>query len=117
VVLVIVVVLGGLAVSRPARSAGFTLAGPTRSTTIALTSDGTRLVVANRETASVSIIQVAKIQNILGFNFLVDVSPVKLGEVPRCLAAFRPQRVPVGIDQRTDIFRSAADDFIDALAQ
>ena len=56
-----VVVLGGLAVSRPARSNGLTLTRPPRSTTIALTNYGTRLVVANRETNSVSVIEVARV--------------------------------------------------------
>jgi DNA-binding beta-propeller fold protein YncE len=88
-----VVVLGGLAVSRPARSNGLTLAGPSRSTTIALTNDGTRIVVANRETNSVSVIQVGRVERLFGIvPFLVDVDPpVKLGEVsvgpePRCVA-------------------------------
>ena len=88
-----VVVLGGLAVSRPARSNGLTLTRPSRSTTIALTNDGTRIVVANRETNSVSVIQVGRVEFLFGIiPFLVDVDPpVKLGEVsvgpePRCVA-------------------------------
>src|SRR5262245_51366943 len=87
------VVLGGLAVSRPARSNGLTLTRPSRSTTIALTNDRTRLVVANRETNSVSVIQVGRVELLFGiFPFLFDVDPpVKLGEVsvgsePRCVA-------------------------------
>jgi DNA-binding beta-propeller fold protein YncE/mono/diheme cytochrome c family protein len=86
------VVLGGLSVSRPARSDPFTLAGPSRSTTIAITGDGTRLVVANRETNSASVIQVARQETLFGIPILlVDVPPVKLGEVgvgrePRCVA-------------------------------
>lgn len=87
-----VVVLGGLAVSRPARSAGFSMPGPTRSTTIAITNDGTRLVVANRETNTVSIIRVGRQQQTLfQGTIIVDVPPDKLGEVavgpePRCVA-------------------------------
>jgi len=89
--LVVGIVLGGLFASRPARSAGFTLSGPTRSTTIALTSDGTRLVVVNRETSSVSVIRVAQAIRLLFSTVFVDVPPEKLGEVavgpePRCVA-------------------------------
>ncbi len=89
--LVVGIVLGGLLASRPARSAGFTLSGPTRSTTIALTSDGTRLVVTNRETNSVSVLRVAEAVRLLFTTIFVDVAPEKLGEVavapqPRCVA-------------------------------
>jgi DNA-binding beta-propeller fold protein YncE len=91
-------VLAGVLVSRPAGSIGFTLAGPTRSTTIALMSDDERLLVVNRETHSVALLRVrdrplAKFFPLvprLAFP-LEDVAPKKLGEVavgsePRCVA-------------------------------
>jgi DNA-binding beta-propeller fold protein YncE/mono/diheme cytochrome c family protein len=93
------VVLGGVSVSRPVGSLGFTLAGPSRSTTIALTSDEERLVVANRETSSVTLLRVRDRPLAKFFplvppeNFpLQDIDPpLKLGEVavgaePRCVA-------------------------------
>jgi YVTN family beta-propeller protein len=58
-------------------------AAPTRSTTIALTSDEQRLVVVNREANSVSIIRV-KNANGKDVNNKIDEIPV--GEEPRCVA-------------------------------
>ena len=58
-------------------------AAPTRSTTIALTSDEERLVVVNREANSVSIIRV-KNANGKDVNNKIDEIPV--GEEPRCIA-------------------------------
>jgi YVTN family beta-propeller protein len=71
----------------PSKLNGFTLPVATRSTTIAMTTDDTRLVVVNRETNSVSVIQV----RVRVFGVPIDTEPVKLGEAavgkePRCVA-------------------------------
>src|SRR5262249_29162827 len=58
-------------------------AAPSRSTTIALTSDETRLVVVNREANSVSIIRV---KNKNGNDVGVKVAEIGVGEEPRCVA-------------------------------
>ena len=72
--------LGGLLQN----SAGaVTLATPSRSTTIALTSDETRLVVINREANSVSIIQVKDAQGTDVANKLAEIA---VGLEPRCVA-------------------------------
>src|SRR5262245_17072394 len=60
-----------------------TLATPSRSTTIALTSDETRLVVVNREANSVSIIQVKDAQN---NDVAVKLAEIGVGIEPRCVA-------------------------------
>jgi YVTN family beta-propeller protein len=60
-----------------------TLATPSRSTTIALTSDETRLVVVNREANSISIIEVKDAQNNDVSNKLAEIG---VGEEPRCVA-------------------------------
>ena len=60
-----------------------TLATPSRSTTIALTSDETRLVVVNREANSVSIIEVKDAQGIDVANKLDEIG---VGDEPRCVA-------------------------------
>ena len=57
------------------------IAAPTRSTTIALTSDETRLVVVNREANSVSIIQV-KDEN--GNDDDKKLFEIGVGQEPRC---------------------------------
>src|SRR5262245_53883336 len=57
--------------------------GPTRSTTIALTSDETRLVVVNREANSVSIIQV---KDANGNDVATKIVEIGVGEEPRCVA-------------------------------
>src|SRR5262245_48971902 len=59
------------------------IAAPTRSTTIALTSDETRLVVVNREANTVSIIQV-KDQN--GNDVANKLAEIGVGQEPRCVA-------------------------------
>src|SRR5262245_12076501 len=59
------------------------IAAPTRSTTIALTSDETRLVVVNREANSVSVIQV-KDQN--GNDVANKLFEIAVGQEPRCVA-------------------------------
>ena len=60
-----------------------TLATPSRSTTIALTSDETRLVVVNREANTVSIIEVKDAQGIDVANKLDEIA---VGLEPRCVA-------------------------------
>ena len=58
-------------------------AAPTRSTTIALTSDEQRLVVVNREANSVSIIRV---KNANGKDVSNKIDEIRVGEEPRCVA-------------------------------
>src|SRR5262245_52202692 len=65
------------------------IAAPTRSTTIALTSDETRLVVVNREADSVSIIQV-KDQN--GNDVANKLAEIAVGQEPRCVAVHPTDR-------------------------
>jgi YVTN family beta-propeller protein len=58
-------------------------AAPGRSTTIALTSDETRVVVVNREANSISIIQV---KNKNGNDVSNKIAEIPVGEEPRCVA-------------------------------
>jgi YVTN family beta-propeller protein len=79
-------VLGGLlavslAGSPHVKSA--TLPLPSRSTTIALTSDETRLVVVNREANTISIIRVKNAQN---NDVSVKLAEIGVGLEPRCVA-------------------------------
>jgi YVTN family beta-propeller protein len=60
-----------------------TAATPSRSTTIALTSDEQRLVVVNREANSVSIIRV---KNAQGNDIGIKIAEIGVGEEPRCVA-------------------------------
>jgi YVTN family beta-propeller protein len=60
-----------------------TAATPSRSTTIALTSDETRLVVVNREANSVSIIRV---KDAAGNDIAEKLAEIGVGEDPRCVA-------------------------------
>ena len=64
-------------------------AAPTRSTTIALTSDETRVVVVNREANSISIIQVKDAGGNDVANKLVEIG---VGEEPRCVAVHPSDR-------------------------
>jgi len=66
------------------------IAAPTHSTTIALTSDETRLVVVNREANSVSIIQV-KDNN--GNDVYTKLDEIGVGQEPRCVAVHPTDRV------------------------
>jgi YVTN family beta-propeller protein len=59
------------------------IAGPSHSTTIALTSDETRLVVVNREANSVSIIQV---KDEHGNDVAIKLAEIAVGQEPRCVA-------------------------------
>jgi DNA-binding beta-propeller fold protein YncE len=58
-------------------------ARPTRSTTIALTSDERNLVVVNREANSLSII---KVKNANGNDVSNKLAEIPVGEEPRCVA-------------------------------
>jgi YVTN family beta-propeller protein len=80
--MVLVAVLVGLV--------GLGAAAPTRSTTIALTSDERRLVVVNREANSVSIIQV-KDRN--GNDVANKLAEIAVGQEPRCVAVHPTDRV------------------------
>ena len=64
--------------------------GPTRSTTIALTSDETRVVVVNREANSVSIIRV---KDANGNDVANKLAEIGVGEEPRCVAVHPTDRV------------------------
>src|SRR5215471_3768708 len=64
-------------------------AAPTRSTTIALTSDETRLVVVNREANSVSIIQV---KDASGNDVANKLAEIVVGQEPRCVAVHPTDR-------------------------
>lgn len=64
-------------------------AAPTRSTNIALTSDETRVVVANRMANSVSIIQV---KNNKGKDISNKIAEIPVGEEPRCVAVHPSDR-------------------------
>ena len=75
-----------------AAAAGFTVlmahwhsatAAPTRSTTIALTSDETRVAVVNREANSLTIIRV---KNANGRDVSKKIAEIGVGEEPRCVA-------------------------------
>jgi len=72
-----------LAATLPAFIAAKVDAAPTRSTTIALTSDETRAVVVNREANSLSII---KVKNANGNDVGVKLAEIGVGEEPRCVA-------------------------------
>jgi YVTN family beta-propeller protein len=62
---------------------------PTRSTTIALTADETRLVVVNREANTVSIIRVRDDQ---GNDVAVKLAEIGVGQEPRCVAVHPTDR-------------------------
>jgi YVTN family beta-propeller protein len=68
---------------------GLATAAPTRSTTIALTSDETRLVVVNREANTVSVIQV-KDRN--GNDVANKLFEIGVGQEPRCVAVHPTDR-------------------------
>src|SRR5438132_6129346 len=65
-------------------------AAPSRSTTIALTSDETRLVVVNREANSVSILQVKDEE---GHDVAIKLDEIAVGQEPRCVAVHPTDRV------------------------
>ena len=92
-VMVLVVVLVGLvglsAAAQRTRKTSANRDGPTRSTTIALTSDETRLVVVNREANSVSIIRV---KDANGNDVATKIAEIGVGEEPRCVAVHPTDR-------------------------
>ncbi|HEX2405134.1 MAG TPA: YncE family protein, partial [Acidimicrobiia bacterium] len=67
-----------------------TLGSPSRSTTIALTSDETRLVVVNREANSLSVIQVKDAQ---GGDVAIKLDEIAVGLEPRCVAVHPKDQV------------------------
>jgi YVTN family beta-propeller protein len=79
----VAVILSALMASKKADAA------PTRSTTIALTTDETRVVVVNREANSVSIIQVKDANGNDVANKIVEIG---VGEEPRCVAVHPSNR-------------------------
>jgi YVTN family beta-propeller protein len=86
VIAIVAVLLGLIGLNAAAQqqvTTSSTLATPSRSTTIALTPDETRLVVVNREANSVSIIQVKDGQGNDVSNKLTEIG---VGEDPRCVA-------------------------------
>src|SRR5262245_1051726 len=74
-----VLIMGGVVASASAA----TLATPSHSTTIALTSDETRLIVVNREANTVSIIQVT---DAAGNDVAIKLAEIGVGSEPRCVA-------------------------------
>ena len=93
-VLVLVVVLIGLvgigAAAQKNKKQSANRDGPTRSTTIALTSDEQRLVVVNREANSVSIIRV---KDANGNDVATKIVEIGVGEEPRCVAVHPTDQV------------------------
>src|SRR5215468_2403606 len=75
----VIVVLAALTAAAPKKAD----AAPGRSTTIALTSDETRVVVVNHDTNSLSIIQV---KNKNGNDVSNKIAEIPVGEEPRCVA-------------------------------
>jgi len=81
----VVIVLAALTAAAPKKVA----AAPSRSTSIALTSDETRVVVVNRLADSVSIIQV---KNNKGKDVSNKIAEIPVDEEPRCVAVRRSDR-------------------------
>src|SRR5262252_301665 len=75
----VVVLLAALTAAAPEKAN----AAPGRSTTIALTSDESRVVVVNRDANSLSIIQV---KNKHGNDVSNKIAEIPVGEEPRCVA-------------------------------
>jgi YVTN family beta-propeller protein len=89
VLIVLVSVLQPCSFNGAALHTSEAIAAPTRSTTIALTYDETRLVVVNREANSVSIIQV-KDEN--GNDIAEKLFEIGVGQDPRCVAVHPSDR-------------------------
>src|SRR5262249_62128886 len=68
---------------------GVAASAPTRSTTIALTSDERNLVVVNREANSISVIRV---KNNSGQDVGNKIAEIPVGEEPRCVAVHPSDR-------------------------
>ena len=76
--------LGAAAQKNASRASQASIAAtPSHSTTIALTSDETRVVVVNREANSISIIQV---KDANGNDVATKLAEIGVGEEPRCVA-------------------------------
>jgi DNA-binding beta-propeller fold protein YncE len=88
-VMVVVAVMVGLVGLGTALHTSEAIAAPTRSTTIALTSDETRLVVVNREANSLSIIQV---KDANGNDVAQKLTEIAVGQEPRCVAVHPTDR-------------------------
>src|SRR4029077_13435240 len=88
-VMVVVAVMVGLVGLGTALHPSEAIAAPTRSTTIALTSDETRLVVVNREANSLSIIQV---KDANGNDVANKLTEIAVGQEPRCVAVHPTDR-------------------------
>src|SRR6266481_2951238 len=88
-VMMVVAVMVGLVGLGTALHTSEVIAAPTRSTTIALTSDETRLVVVNREADSVSIIRV---KNANGNDVANKLAEIAVGQEPRCVAVHLTDR-------------------------
>jgi YVTN family beta-propeller protein len=82
----LLICLGGL---RAAQQTPSTSGRGTRSTTIALTTDETRVVVVNREANTVSIIQV---KDANGNDVAVKLAEIAVGQEPRCVAVHPSDR-------------------------
>ena len=80
------------------------IAAPTRSTTIALTSDETRLVVVNREANSISIIQV---KDANGNDVANKLAEIAVGQEPRCVAVHPTDRAAYVTNAITGIGEAA----------
>jgi YVTN family beta-propeller protein len=86
VIAIVAILLGLIGLNAAAQqqvTTSSTLATPSRSTTIALTSDESRLVVVNREANSVSIIRV---KDAAGNDIAEKLTEIGVGEDPRCVA-------------------------------
>ena len=88
-VMVVVAVMVGLVGLGTALHTSEAIAAPTRSTTIALTADETRLVVVNREANSLSIIQV---KDANGNDVANKLAEIAVGQEPRCVAVHPTDR-------------------------
>src|SRR5499433_257453 len=84
-----VVLLAALTAAAPQKAD----AAPGRSTTIALTSDETRVVVVNHDANSLSIIQV---KNKNGSDISKKIAEIPVGEEPRCVAVSPDDRFAFG---------------------
>lgn len=80
---IVAVLLALLGLIDPSVATAKKNARPTRSTTIALTSDERNLVVVNREANSLSII---KVKNANGNDVSNKLAEIPVGEEPRCVA-------------------------------
>jgi YVTN family beta-propeller protein len=83
-VLTLLMLADTLTIMAPAEAV--TLARPSRSTTLALTRNDRRLVVVNRETNSVSVIEVVQIIGGVRTDVANKLAEITVGQEPRCVA-------------------------------